>query len=71
MAHLEAAFDATVDGKKFKKGEKLPSELANFPLAKVVGDSLVKSVPEKIKVSVPELKKIELKKEEPKKAKKK
>ena len=71
MVHLEAACDATVDGKRFKKGEKLPSELSNFPLAKLVEDSKVKLEPEKKVVSVPEVKKIEVKKEEPKKAKRK
>ena len=42
MAYLEAACDATVDGKWYKKGQKLPSELANYPLAKIVEEKIVK-----------------------------
>lgn len=61
MAHLEAAFDATVDGKKFKKGDKLPSELSNFPLAKIVEDDS-KSVSEKKVVLVSNIPKVEPKK---------
>ena len=39
MSYLIADFDSTVDGKKYKKGEILPLELASFPLAKLVEGS--------------------------------
>ena len=41
MPHLIAAFDSTVDGKKYKKGDILPEELSNFPLAKLVEGKIV------------------------------
>ena len=67
MSHLEAAFDSTVDGKRFKKGDKLPLELANFPLAKVVKDSETKEASKTKEIPKPEIKDKEPKRVEPKK----
>lgn len=64
MVHLEAACDSTVDGKKFKKGDRLPPELASYSLAKVVEDDSKVKETLKIKETV---KSIEIPKEEPKK----